>query len=47
MTCTKAQILILLEKIKEELMYEEDKQVLQDYIERIRRTAWLELISQL
>ncbi|MEM1831649.1 MAG: hypothetical protein QXT64_08310 [Desulfurococcaceae archaeon] len=47
MTCTKAQILILLEKIKEELINEDDKKLLDEYIERIRRTAWLELISQL
>ncbi len=47
MTCTKAQILVLLEKIKEELVYEEDKQLIEDYIDRIRKTAWLELISQL
>jgi len=46
-TCTKAQILVLLEKIKEELVYEEDKQLIEDYIDRIRKTAWLELISQL
>ncbi|MGC8975850.1 MAG: hypothetical protein ACP5KB_06625 [Thermoprotei archaeon] len=47
MTCTKAQILVLLEKIREELVYEEDKQLIEDYIDRIRKTAWLELISQL
>lgn len=47
MTCTKVQILLLLERLREELTHEDDKQVIEDYIERIRRTTWLELISQL
>ena len=47
MTCTKAQILILLLKIAEEMRDEFDKKIVIEYAERIRRTAWLELISQL
>ena len=43
MGCTRAQVLMLLEKIREELRDERDKRLLDKYIEKIRGKAWHEI----
>ena len=47
MTCTKAQVVLLLEKIEEELESERDRAILRKYIEKVKRTAWAELMAEL
>ena len=46
MTCTKAQVILLLEKIRDELKCEEDKELLDEYIERIKSVAWSEIVRE-
>jgi len=45
-TCTKAQVILLLEKIRDELKCEEDKKLLDEYIERIKSVAWSEIVRE-
>ncbi len=45
--CTKAQVILLLEKIESEMVSEHDRKVIREYIERIRKTAWAELVREL
>jgi len=47
MSCTKAQVVLLLEKIEEELLDERDKAVVRKYAERIKRMAWAETLANL
>ena len=47
MTATLAHIVLLLERIKEELKHEEDKAVLQKYLDKIKCSAWAETIREL
>ena len=47
LSCTKAQVILLLERIEEELRDNHDKKVVREYIERIRKSAWAEIIREL
>ncbi|MEM2005515.1 MAG: hypothetical protein QW705_01785 [Zestosphaera sp.] len=47
MACTKAQIILLLEKIAEEMRDESDRMVVMDYVERIRKQAWAETLREI
>jgi len=43
MSCSKAQLIVLLEKIKSELRDLEDKRVVEKYIETLRKSTWVEI----
>jgi len=47
MSCTKAQVVLLLEKIEEEMHDERDKAIIRKYCERIKRMAWAETLANL
>ena len=47
MGCTKAQVILLLERIKEELRDPKDKEVVQKYIDLLRYGAWRELMAEI
>ena len=44
---TKSEVVILLERIAEELKHEEDRQVLLKYADKIKRAAYAEIIAEL
>ena len=47
MGCTKAQVILLLEKIKDEMKDPRDKEVVQRYIDMLRYGAWKELLAEI
>ena len=47
MGCTKAQVILLLEKIKDEMKDPRDKEVVQRYIDMLRYGAWRELMAEI
>ena len=47
MTCTKAQVILLLEKIAEEMHDPRDREVVLQYAEKIKKAAWNDIIREL
>ena len=47
MGCTKAQVILLLEKIAEEMQDPKDKEIVMQYVRKIKRAAWDEIIREL
>ncbi len=47
MSCKRSQVIVLLEKIAEEMLDERDKQIIKEYIEKLKKSAWVEVYSSL
>ena len=43
----KSEVVILLERIAEELKHEEDRKILQKYVDRVKRTPYIEVVRDL
>jgi len=43
----KSEVVILLERIAEELKHEEDRKILQEYIDRVKRATYVEVVRDL
>ena len=44
---TKSEVVVLLERIAEELKHEDDRKILQEYIDRVKRSAYAEVVREL
>ena len=47
MGCTKAQVILLLEKIADEMIDPRDRKTVLQYARRIKKTAWDEIVREL